>query len=353
MISFPFGNKNKGRIGIALYDSGVTIGQCSWKHGSYGNPSVHRLEQHPKELTASDWQNFINPSTVVGAECSISLPTDFAHHQVLRMPNMNMVESKEAAGWEMADRLGVDRSTLQIDAIQIGSGGDVLAIAIEQASLSSLLEPIYEAGFQPTSIEPQCVAIRRTMSMLHRRQSDQSIVRSVLEFGMEDSAFMVLAGDSLMFYKHLPYSGNTLIKAIASRTGVTIEQASGMLEQASGSQCNEKISKAVRDATRATHEAIATDAMKCIRHYGVTNRGPLSTQLVITGSAGWNSHLADVLQISCNQDVVPDVVLPHFSSLPSAILDTDGWHVALGSSLADLSTYQQRRGCDRPSKEAA
>jgi len=353
MISFPLGNKNKGRIGIALYDSGVTIGQCSWKNGNYRNPTSHRVEQNPRELTCSDWQNLINSSSVNGTECSISLPPDLAHHQVLRMPNMNMSESKGSAGWEMADRLGVNRSSLQIDALQIGSGGDVLAIAIEQESLSNLLEPIYEAGLQPTSIEPQCVAIARTMSMLHRRQSDQSIVRSVLEFGMNDSAFMVLAGDSLMFYKHLPYSGNMLIEATASHTGVTLEQARGMLEQASGSKCNDEINKAVRDATRATHEAIATDAMKCIRHYGVTNRGPLSTQLIITGSAGWNTHLAEMLQIACNQDVIPDVVLPHFNTLPSTVIDTNGWHVALGASLAELSTYQQRRGCDRPTKEAA
>jgi Tfp pilus assembly PilM family ATPase len=212
---------------------------------------------------------------------------------------------------------------------------------------------MYEAGLQPVAIEPQCIAVTRTMSMLFRRNSDQSIVRSVLDFGMNDSAFMVIAGDTLMFYKHLDYSGNSLIESIASHTGVTIEQANRMLEESSNSNTSDDIHKAVRDATRATHEAIATDAMKCIRHYGVTNRGPLSTQLIITGSAGWNSNLSTVLSMACNQDVVQDATASHIQSLPSAIRQTCGWHIALGASLGELQQTNRRRGSDEAGKEAA
>jgi Tfp pilus assembly PilM family ATPase len=191
------------------------------------------------------------------------------------------------------------------------------------------------------------------MSLLHRRQSDQSIVRSVLDFGMKDSAFMVLAGDSLMFYKHLPYSGHALIDSISSHTGVTVDQAKRMLGESCDSSNVDDISKVVRDATRATHESIATDAMKCIRHYGVTIRGPLSTKMIITGSAGWNTHLSEVLHLACNQEIMPDVSLEHINTLPLATTQSSGWHVALGASLAELSTVQQRRGSDCSTKEAA
>ena len=266
---------------------------------------------------------------------------------------MSEGELKEAAAWEMADRLGVDRSTFQMDAIQIGTGGDVLAIAIELATLSGLLEPMYEAGLQPTSIESQYASIARTMSMLHRRNSDQANVRSVLDFGMNESAFMVLAGDSLMFYKHLEYSGKSLIASIASHTGVSIEQATNMLVESNNKDTHSDIVKAVRDATRATHEAIATDAMKCIRHYGVTNRGPLSSQLIITGSAGWNTFLADVLSTACNQDVVADLSTTHLQTLPVEVTALPGWHISLGASLAALQTTQQRRGTDCYTEEAA
>jgi hypothetical protein len=115
----------------------------------------------------------------------------------------------------------------------------------------------------------------------------------------------------------------------------------------------EEITKAVRDATRATHEAIATDAMKCIRHYGVTNRGPLSTNLIVTGSAGWNAHLAEVLAISCSQEIVSDKDIPHINALPSAITNTNGWHITLGASLATIQSIRQRRSSEVTNKEVA
>jgi Tfp pilus assembly PilM family ATPase len=353
MISFPFKKKNKGHIGIAFHDGGVVMGQCGWTHGQYQRPTVLRMEKNPREISAQEWQKFIHNSPITGMECSISLPASIAHHQVLRLPNMSSDEIKEAAAWEMADRLGVDRATLQMDAIHIGSGGDVLAIAIEQPTLSNLLDPIYEAGLQPLLIEPQCISVSRTMSLLHRRHSDQSTVRSVFDFGMNDSCFMVLAGDSLVFYKHFEYCGNTLIESIASHTGVTKVQAMRMLEDTRDVERGDEVCKAVRDATRAIHETIATDLMKCIRHYGVTNRGPLSTQLIITGSSGWNVNLANILSSSCNQEIVSDVLCKHINPLPKEILETAGWQVSLGASLAALQPNKHRRNSDQLTKEAA
>ncbi len=352
-MRFSLSNRKKGLLGIAFHDGGVTVGQCNWSQGRYSNAIAHRVDKNPREMTSSDWRNFLNVSSINGNECVIALPPSIAHHQVLRLPNMSESEIKEAAAWEMADRLGIDRSSFEMDALQIGSGGDVLAIAIEHSILSSLLDPMYEAGLQPTKIEPQCVAVARTMSMLHRRQSDQATVRSVLDFGMNDSAFLVLAGDSMMFYKRLEYSGNGLIDSIASHTGVTKNQAERMLEETQSIQESNDISRAVRDATRTIHEAMATDAMKCIRHYGVTNRGPLSSQLIITGSASWNLNLAEVLHAACNQTVVKDDSADHIQSLPESIRATHGWHIALGASLAQFGETKQRRDSDLSERDAA
>jgi Tfp pilus assembly PilM family ATPase len=311
---------------------------------------VKRIEKNPRDFTSDCWQTYINHAGIAGSDCVLSLPPSIARHQILRLPNMNVQELKEAATWEMADRLGVERSTLQIDAIPVGSGGDVLAIAIDQQVLASLLDPLYSSGLRPTAVEPQCISITRALSMRHRRQSDQSITRSVFDFGMHESAFMVLSGDTLVFYKHLDHCGKQLLDAIAVHTDVTFEQAERMLF-CSQEEPDIDITKAVRDATRATHEAIATDAMKCIRHYGVANRGPLSTHIIVTGNVGWNVHLANVLTSSCSQEVVSDTDIPHIQSLPKDIVQTNGWHAALGASLACM--YRHRRLSDSTGREAA
>lgn len=346
-------DNTKGQIGIAFHDGGVTIGQCSWNHGGYVHPTATRINQNPRDLSSESWQTCINQAGITGTDCVLSLPPSIAHHQVLRLPNMSEQEVKEAAAWEMVDRLGVERSTLQLDAIPVGTGGDVLAIAIDQQVLSSVLDPLYGAGLRPTAIEPHCISVVRTLSMLHRRQSDLSVVRSVLDFGMHDSAFMVIAGDSLVFYKHLEHNGTQLIEAIATHTDVTFDQAERMITASQEGEEDADISKAVRDATRSTHESIATDAMKCMRHYGVTNRGPISTHLIVTGSSGWNTHLANILETSCSQEVVSDRNIQHIHALPSDTLSTKGWHAALGASLTSVSSQRERRDSDTTIKDVA
>lgn len=352
-MNFPFVNRCNGQIGISFQEDEFTIGQCAWKHGNYVHPTTFQIKANPNELCADDWRDYMNRAGVYGTECVIALPPSMADHYVLRLPSMEESEIKEAAAWEVADRLGIERSMLAFDAMQIGRGGDVLSVAIEHVDISSLLDPLYAAGLQPTRVEPQCVSVARTLSMLHRRQSDQTTVRSVLDFGSNDSAFMVLAGDALVFYKHLDHSGDTLIAAISKHTGVTQEQAIGML--AGSKNCDEtsSITRAVRDATRSTHELIATDAMKCLRHYGVTNRGPLSSQTIVTGSAGWNQHLGSVLAVTCNQEVIPDFDAQHIQGLSKQIIDTKGWQIALGASLAKINLNKQRRVSDFFGREAA
>ncbi len=352
-MNFPFVNQCKGQIGISFQDNEVTVGQCAWKHGKYVQPNVFHINTKPSELCADDWRDYMNRAGVNGTECVITLSPSMAHHHVLRLPNMDESEINEAAAWEVADRLGVERSMFAFDAMPIGRGGDVLAVAVEHTTIADLLDPLYAAGLQPTLVEPQCVAVARTLSMLHRRQSDHATVRSVFDFGTVDSAFMVLAGDDLVFYKHLDHCGYALVTAISKHTGVTREQATGMLCGSTNGEEASSITRAVRDATRSTHESIATDVMKCLRHYGVTNRGPLSSQTIITGSAGWNQHLSSVLSSTCNQDVIPDFDVKHIHGLSKQIIETNGWHIALGASLANIKLNNQRRVRDLFGREAA
>jgi hypothetical protein len=90
-----------------------------------------------------------------------------------------------------------------------------------------------------------------------------------------------------------------------------------------------------------------------MRHYGVTNRGPISTHLIVTGSSGWNTHLANVLEISCSQEVVSDRNIQHIHALPSDTLSTKGWHAALGASLTSVSSQRERRDSDTTVKDVA
>ena len=352
-MKFSFGKSMKGQVGIACIDGGVTLGQCGWSQGRYTNPKIFRLELNPRSFTSDDWRSAMHEAGMNGSDCVVSLPPSIIHHQILRLPEMTSVEIKEAASWEMSERFGIEHNKLQSEAIRIGNGGDVLAIAIENDELEGILDPIYAAGLRPTRVEAQCMSVSNTFSMLHRRQSDQGQVRSIFDFGSNDSSFLILDGDALVFFKQLSFNQGSLIEAIEKHTGVNEQQAGSMLENAKFEDGDTAISRAVRDATRAVHEEIATDIMKCLRHYGVTNRGPLSSLMYITGQSGWNQFIGELLANACNQSVFVDKQAPHISALPHSITSIPGWHVSFGASLSTLNAAPARRDDDQFSKEAA
>jgi Tfp pilus assembly PilM family ATPase len=352
-MKFPFIKNNRGYIGIAFNDNGVTVGQCEWSHGEFRNAKSKRIDIVPSELTADDWQSCISEIGLAGSVCTITLPPSMTHDQILRLPEMSGQELQKVASWELADRLGVDHASLHTDVVRLGVGGDVLAVAIDNEIIEWILDPIYKSGMRPSIVEPQCSAVARMFSMLHRRQSDKAQVRSVFDFGESESAYMILAGDCIVFYKHLTYNGNALIEAIETHTSVTRDQAKKMLYDSRLEGADPAIFKAVHDATRSICEEIAMDVMKCNRHYGVTSRGPLSSRIIITGSAGWNHHLSSVFSKNCNQEVVPDSSEPHVHVLPNEIVTTNGWHIALGASLAKITTVNQRRRSDPKYSEVA
>jgi|TARA_B100000959_G_scaffold232597_1_gene249557 Tfp pilus assembly PilM family ATPase len=339
---FGFTQTMKGCIGIAMQSTNVTIGQCSWRKGYLQNPRVSNIEDNPRNITSQDWRATINDAGLTGTTCSVALPPAILEHHVLQLPEMGMKELTEAVGWELADRLGSDRELLQIDAKRLGNGGDVLGVSIDQATLTSILEPLYAAGLRPTLIEPTCFALTRMLSMRHRRNADRASVRAVLDFSKADSAMMVLAGDDTVFYKRLGYSGDSLIDAVSSHVGVTTDQAALMLA-ASDQESDEAMSRAVRDATRALHEQIARDAMKCLRHYGVTSRGPIPSELVVTGSAGWNRNLSEILETACNLSVFPDWNIEYLKEFSKTSSRCYGWQIALGTSLSFCESNDRRK----------
>lgn len=339
---FGFSQTMKGCIGIAMHATYATIGQCGWKKGELLNPRVFCIKNNPRNITSQDWCTAINNAGLTGSTCSVALPPSILKHHVLQLPDMENTELTEAVGWELADRIGCDRELIQIDAKRLGSGGDVLGVSIDQSTLASILDPLYIAGLRPTMIEPSCYALGRVLSMRHRRIADRSSVRAVLDFSKDDSAMLVLAGDETVFYKRLGYSGDALIDAVSLHVGVTTDQATLMLA-ASDQESDEVMSRAVRDATRSLHEQIARDAMKCLRHYGVTSRGPIPSELILTGSAGWNRNLSEILETACNMKVFPDWDVEYFKDISKTQSRCYGWQTALGTSLSFCEGKDRRQ----------
>ncbi|MDP7007988.1 MAG: hypothetical protein QGI78_00280 [Phycisphaerales bacterium] len=322
-----------------MHTTHTAIGQCNWRKGELQNPRVSFIQNSPRALTPQDWRNAMHAAGLSGSACSVALSPSILNHHVLQLPEMGSAELSEAVAWELADRLDRKRESLQIDAKRLGGGGDVLGVSIDQSTLSGILDPLYAAGLRPTIVEPSSFALARILSMRHRRNADRLTVRAVLDFSHDNSAMMVLAGDAIVFYKSLQYTGCSLVGAVSSHVGVNETQAIRMLK--ANDEEDETIVRAVRDATRSLHEQIARDVMKCLRHYGVTSRGPIPSELLVTGSTGWNKNLSEILETACNLTVYPDSNLEYLQNVKRTP-ECFGWQSALGTSLSHSSSNDRR-----------
>ena len=244
-MRWSFGKTMKGQIGVAFVDGAMTIGQCNWCNGEYSSPKISRVEQGIDLLTSESYRDAIHEAKASGSDCTVSLPSSIIYHQILRLPEMQTAELKEAVSWEMAERLGIKRNELQTDAIAIGKSGEVLGFAIEKKVLKEILDPMYAAGLRPTCIQSNGVSLRNTFSMLHRRQSDQGQARTILDFGSLNSSLLIIEGNRLVFFKSFDFKGVDLREVIKRHTGVNFDQASQMLDSTRASNSDLEICKAV------------------------------------------------------------------------------------------------------------
>lgn len=145
---------------------------------------------------------------------------------------------------------------------------------------------------------------------------------------------LVLCGDQIVFCRHLAHRGDAILDAVSTGLGVDGRRAASIVERFAGEEdgADADIEQAVRSATRPVHDAIVADVVACLRHYGVTSRGPAATSLIITGSFGWNRHLAQSIATACNVEVARDTQLPWLEAAADHTA-APGWQAALGASL--------------------
>jgi type IV pilus assembly protein PilM len=300
-----------------------------------------------------------------GRRCVVSLPREDTYVRAVRLPQMPDSELREAAGWEAAQRFGMERAEIEVDFIRTGSTteGDakrdeVLLIAAAHEAINPRLEAVLAAGMRPIAIETNFTALARTFGRLLRRESDRDQVRVVVEVGEHGSCVLVTQGDNIVFCKPLEMGGRFLTEAVSESLQIDTD-AARELRAARVTQryaeddrpgLDESTDRAVHQAVRPLLSDFARDVLLCIRYYGVTFRGYPPQRLLLTGGDGLEPHLDEALSQSCNLPVgfdddanSLDSMLPSLRSLLGGSPGpASSWAVATGLSLRGTSRRNAR-----------
>jgi type IV pilus assembly protein PilM len=159
---------------------------------------------------------------------------------------------------------------------------------------------------------------------------------AMLDMGHAGSQFTVMRGEELVFYKHIEIGGKAINAAVATKLGITVEEALQMRVRMEAQNAEEAapLSQALTDAMRVPLEELARELDLCLRYYVVTFRGARPDAIVVGGRQADSPQVRETLATALGLAVEEAQPLRGVENLGDAARpDRSGeWAVAAGLS---------------------
>ena len=324
------------------------------------------------DILAARLRSAVVAGGFVGRRCAVSLPRGDVQLYAARFPEMPDDELSEAVRWEAAERLSLDRNTIEADFIRtgaIGEGGrhEVLIVATPTDVIQRRLEAVMSAGLRPMAVDTHFGAIARLFSRHHRREADQSVIRCVIEVGDTATTLIVLHGERIALCRSLDIGGCHMDSRVADHLGIDLESAADLRNARlrSGSSpmqagIDPATDRAVHESLRPLLEELAREVLMCLRYYGVTFKGQHPGRLMLTGAEACEPGLAAAIAQRCDTCVELDDEEGTLERLESSLASTRSrghgpaaaWSIASGLSLRSLAARRSHRNESRLERAA-
>jgi type IV pilus assembly protein PilM len=334
------------------------------KHPETADPA-----EHGAAVTEAVRHAFVSGG-FIGRKCVLCLSRCDLAVQPVRMPRMPEGDLRQALRWEASERFSLPRDGCEVDFLRTGAAPagneareEFLLIAASHERLNRWLNPLMDAGLRIVAVDASFAAIARAYSRMQRRESDQEVVRAIVEVGASGSVIMILRGDQVSFCKPLSFSGQEMDRAVASRLrmdpGTAGELRASRLRNA-GSGDNASLDsttdRAVYEAVRPLLGDLVREVTLCMRYYGVTFRGRPPEQVILTGGESAEPHLDEMITQACKSATSRDDSVGTQAKLhaeidrlrqgASGVLGS--WAVASGLSMRGLASERADRKRTHP-----
>lgn len=307
-------------IGVDFGPGGVKLLQLRRARGGYSVIGAGRVDYVDKAESLTDpaclkalsegIRRRLEAGGFSGSGCVLSVDDELLRVRSVRQPRMPREEADKALRIEGPERLGFTRDDETeigwIRAGEVRQGEDVrdelIVVGALRSDMEKLVDAISGAGLRPVAMEPAFVACGRTFSRTHRRASDQSIVRLVVNVGMRSTGVVVLRGSDVVFYKRLDIGGAALTAVAAEQLDLDPATAADLRRQRmqsvtepGASKMDTRVDRAIFDAVRPLLDELANEVALCLRYYTVTFRGEKPECALIAGDDAPEPGLVDAL----------------------------------------------------------
>ena len=306
------------------------------------------------------------------------LPNDELKITSLRLAETETSEIEQALRKEVSQRFGLDPDKDAINYLVAGnvqygerSKNELILFAASDETIRNHIAMLEEAQLRPVAIDTVPCALFRSFERSLRREEDKEQTVVFVDVGSQFTTVVFGRGGEISFTKQIAIGGEKFNREIASRLGVSINEAeilreklrtentikagiglgvpksssTGQDSQAlilqegqNGSALDASTRQVMVDAISAAAEELAREISLCFRYYTVTFRGKRVERAVFSGGEGNEKILLNVLRRHLTVEI--EVAQPLKGlDMTNVKFDSDRrgllceWAVAVGLSL--------------------
>jgi type IV pilus assembly protein PilM len=234
------------------------------------------------------------------------LPGDEIKVKSLRLDTANLDEIEQMMHTEVARRFGLNPERDEIRYIVAGNAyqgeeikNEVIFFGIENNRVARHIALLEEANLVPLSLDTVPCALFRCFQATLRRREDKDLVSVFVDLGAQYTTVIIGKGQEIAFVKQIPIAGNALNEQVASRLGISMEEAVAVRARLQGIEANQvdpETRRAVIDAMTGSIEMLAHEISLCFRYYAVTFRGRRPAEAAFAGGEAYETALIEALR---------------------------------------------------------
>ena len=386
MISWKLPNRCYQPIGLDIGHDSIKMIQLRINSGNISvqaagrvhiDPSLNEDKQQRRDFIVSKIKEMLANDDFQGRNVVSCLPNGELKMASVRMVEAEDDEVREVLKKEARQRFGMEGDNDSIDYLVAGSvhlGDDVkkevILFAVEDEIVRDHIAILEEAKLKPIAIDTMPNALFRSFRRAMRRHEDRERTAIFVDVGSLYTTLVLGRKQEISFAKQIPIGGQRFNQALASKLGITSDEAMTLREALQKEMAAESEGNAqsqtnrggrgvldastrqiMIDAVGAVAEELAREISLCLRYYTVTFRGKRIERAVFAGGEAYEEVLLNVLRRRLPVKLETAQPLRGVDLAKSDFADDVRglfceWTVAVGLGLRGLDTAKGERESD-------
>jgi len=364
-IGLDIGHHNIRMIQMCVNDDNVRVFAAQ---STQIPTDIKDVPQKKGQFLISAIGEMLNKGRFSGREVVSCLSNAHLKITSFRVSEKKDEEIEQALKREAQQRFGLDPQTDTIEHMVAGSvqQGDtmkreLIMFAAEQKAINNHIQLLEEAGLRPVAIDVTPCALFRCYSRLLRRQEDKEETIVFVDVGSRFTTVVFGRGKEISFIKQIPVGGEKFNREIASKLGISVDEAQMLRHKLQVKKTKEKIEvrkeqnntrddnpidpssrQAIVDAIGSVAEELAREISLCFIYYSVTFRGKRVGRVIFSGGEARENILLSILRRQLSVDIEVAQPLRGFDIVDNQLDYTDGnslceWAVVTGTGLKGIA----------------